>query len=95
MATNDPGIHIGITPLSKAHHILEGILDARVRHTFEAKSKNMLRDLGKRTDDGMLLDKCMAGKKEELQRVLQEWNNTFRKHDFRMNLEKTEVVCRG
>ena len=29
--------------------------------------------------------------KEDLQKALQEWNNTFRKHGLRMSLEKTNV----
>jgi len=48
---------------------LDGILDARVRHTFEAKSKNITWDLGKRTDDGLLSDKFMAGNKESIARL--------------------------
>ena len=34
----------------------------------------------------------MADNKEDQQKALQEWNNTFRKHGLRMNLEKTEVM---
>ena len=33
--------------------------------------------------------------KEDLQKTLQEWSNTFRKHGLRMNLEKTEVMWIG
>ena len=33
--------------------------------------------------------------KKDLQKILQEWNNTFRKHGLRMNLEKTEVMWIG
>ena len=31
----------------------------------------------------------VADKKEDLQKTLQKWNNTFRKHGLRINLEKT------
>ena len=34
----------------------------------------------------------VADNKEDLQKTLQEWNNTFRKQGLRMNLEKTEVM---
>ena len=34
----------------------------------------------------------VADDKEDLQKTLQEWSNTFRKHGLRMNLEKTEVM---
>ena len=37
----------------------------------------------------------VAENKEDLQKALQEWNNTFRKHGLRMNLEKTEVMWIG
>ena len=37
----------------------------------------------------------VADKKEDLQKTLQEWNNSFRKHGLRMNLEKTEVMWIG
>ena len=31
----------------------------------------------------------VADNKEDLQKMLQKWNNTFRKHGLRINLEKT------
>ena len=37
----------------------------------------------------------VADNKEDLQIALQEWNNTFRKHGLRLNLEKTEVMWIG
>ena len=37
----------------------------------------------------------VADDKEDLQKTLQEWRNTFRKHDLRMNLEKREVMWIG
>ena len=37
----------------------------------------------------------VADHKENLQKTLQEWSNTFRKHGLRMNLEKTEVMWIG
>ena len=37
----------------------------------------------------------VADNKEDLQKTLQEWSNTFRKHGLRMNLEKTEVMWIG
>ena len=37
----------------------------------------------------------VADNKEDLQKSLQERNNTFRKHGLRMNLEKTEVMWIG
>ena len=37
----------------------------------------------------------VADKKEDLQKTLEEWNNTFRKHGLRLNLEKTEVMWIG
>ena len=37
----------------------------------------------------------VVGNKEDLLKVLQEWNNTFRKHGLRMNLQKTEVMWIG
>ena len=33
--------------------------------------------------------------KGDLQKTLQEWSNTFKKHGLRMNLEKTEVMWIG
>ena len=33
--------------------------------------------------------------KEDLQKALQKWNNTFRKHGLQMNLEKTEAMWIG
>ena len=37
----------------------------------------------------------VADTKEDLQKTLQEWSNTFRKHGLQMNLEKTEVMWIG
>ena len=37
----------------------------------------------------------VADNKEDLQKTLQEWSNTFRKHGLRMNLEKTKVMWIG
>ena len=37
----------------------------------------------------------VADNKEDLQKTLQEWSNTFRKQGLRMNLEKTEVMWIG
>ena len=37
----------------------------------------------------------VADNKEDLQKTLQEWSNTFRKHGLRINLEKTEVMWIG
>ena len=37
----------------------------------------------------------VADNKDDLQKTLQEWSNTFRKHGLRMNLEKTEVMWIG
>ena len=37
----------------------------------------------------------VADDKENLQKKLQEWSNTFRKQGLRMNLEKTEVMWIG
>ena len=37
----------------------------------------------------------VADNKEDPQKALQEWNNTFSKHGLRMNLEKTEVMWIG
>ena len=37
----------------------------------------------------------VAHNKEDLQKALQEWSNTFRKHGLRMNLEKTGVMWIG
>ena len=37
----------------------------------------------------------VAENKEDLQKTLQEWSNTFRKHGLRMNMEKTEVMWIG
>ena len=34
----------------------------------------------------------VADNKDDLQKTLQEWSSTFRKHGLRMNLEKTEVM---
>ena len=37
----------------------------------------------------------VADNKEDLQKTLQEWSNTFRTHGLRMNLEKTKVMWIG
>ena len=37
----------------------------------------------------------VADNKKDLQKTLQEWSNTFRKHGLQMNLEKTEVMWIG
>ena len=37
----------------------------------------------------------VADNKEDLQKTLQEWSNTFRKHSLRKNLEKTELMWIG
>ena len=34
----------------------------------------------------------VADNKEDLQKILQEWSNAFKKHALQMNLEKTEVM---
>lgn len=35
----------------------------------------------------------VADNKEEQLKILQEWRNIFRKHDLRINLVKTKVMC--
>ena len=37
----------------------------------------------------------VADNKEDLQKILQEWSNIFRKHGLRMNLENTKVMWIG
>ena len=37
----------------------------------------------------------MADNKQELEMTLQEWNTIFRKHSFRINFEKIEVMWIG
>ena len=37
----------------------------------------------------------MTDNTEELEKTLQEWNNIFRKHGYRINLEKIEVIWIG
>ena len=35
----------------------------------------------------------VAEHREELQGALEEWNDMFKKHGLKMNLNKTEVMC--
>ena len=37
----------------------------------------------------------VAEHREELQGALEEWNDMFKKHDLKMNLDKTEVMWVG
>ena len=48
----------------------------------------------RRICDDVVLDNHIIFQ-EDLQKTLQEWSNTFRKHGLRMNLEKTEVMRIG
>ena len=37
----------------------------------------------------------VAEHREELQGALEEWNEMFKKHGLKMNVDKTEVMCVG
>ena len=37
----------------------------------------------------------VAENREELQGALEEWNQMFKKHGLKMNIDKTEVMCVG